>query len=254
MYYNCPNPDCDASHNVLDSHIGRRFTCKKCGSLLVVEEDGLRLEDAAVVEPDEPRESSGGGTYRARSVRRQNSPADGLSPFNRSLGAVIGPTCTTLLGIGTVFIIVFLFFPLIDQAKIARRTALIEEGDLRLKRQSGDFNQKGVGQPPFDKMKGGAMDDAAIKQERRRLETEKWERDKVPLQQDVDEAKVSFRRSLYWYHWGTLFGFLILAVAALGYLHPSQSTIRRTIGAVVITGEVVLAFVAFAITSIVTSR
>ena len=86
------------------------------------------------------------------------------------------------------------------------------------------------------------------------METDKWEKNKKPLQEDVDEAKVSLHRSLYWYHWGALFGFVCLTIAALGYLHPSQSTIRRTIGAVVITGVVLLAFVVFAVTSVATAR
>src|SRR5262245_22623349 len=39
----CPNPSCGAVYALASHHVGRRMTCKKCGSSLQVGEHGLQL-------------------------------------------------------------------------------------------------------------------------------------------------------------------------------------------------------------------
>lgn len=44
MNTNCPN--CNGPYNINESHIGRKFKCKKCGSALVVTDLGIELQHA----------------------------------------------------------------------------------------------------------------------------------------------------------------------------------------------------------------
>ncbi len=45
MQNTCPNPGCGAAYNLTPQHVGRHFTCQKCGVPLTVDAGGLRLGD-----------------------------------------------------------------------------------------------------------------------------------------------------------------------------------------------------------------
>ena len=50
--------------------------------------------------------------------------------------------------------------------------------------------------------------------------------------------------------WGMMFGFVALSVASIGFLSPSQTRVRRVVGAIVISAMLLLVFIAFVIGSV----
>jgi hypothetical protein len=227
MNANCPN--CDAVYTISPQHVGRQVTCRKCSSALVIAADGLHLADvpeAAVVDDEEAE-----GEAAAPQARKRSRGPAGLGGLADFLGEGIDIP-TLLFGAGAFLVILFLFFPLIDQAKVNRRQGALQEGEQRELRRDREFNEK--------KAKGDKVDEEARKKQR-----EAWEKEKINLQDDIEDAKISTLRAPYWYRWGMMFGFLLLAVAALGYLSPGQPTIRRVTGCIVIVAEVLLIFVVF---------
>jgi hypothetical protein len=146
---------------------------------------------------------------------------------------------TLVFGAGAFFVILFLFLPLIDKAKVSRRQALIQAGNNRQER--------------LDRLLQEKEDASSEEKERRKKEREAWEKEKVAMQEDIEDAKVSTMTSVYWYRYGMMFGFLLLAFAALAYLNPSQPTIRRVVGAIVIVAQVLLVFIVFVFSSSVST-
>ena len=220
-------PSCGTLYSITPQHVGREVSCRKCGSLLVVTSDALQLASASAPSPDDEAEDVD-LPMRGRAAPPRPRAAPGLTD---AMGRVAdGPTWC--FGAGAFLVILFLFFPLIDQAKVNRRQAAIREGDLRELRRERDFNEK--------KKKGEKVDEDARKKSR-----EAWEKEKTTLQDDAEEAQIALLRAPYWYRWGMMFGFLLLAAASLGYLSPGQPTIRRVTGCIVIVAEVLLIFIAF---------
>jgi hypothetical protein len=144
-----------------------------------------------------------------------------LKPF-ADFGGVWG----VLFGVGAFLAIVFTFMPLISQAKVASRkadvTAAERDHNARL-RKLVDENQKSKIQ-----------------------ETEKtFARKKEELEDRVEAARVSAAQSAYWDRYFLMFGFVFLMLGSLGFLMPGQPLIRRIVGAVVLSAEVILVFVYF---------
>jgi hypothetical protein len=227
MNANCPR--CGAVYTVSPQHVGRQVTCRKCSSALIIAQDGLHLADvpeAALVEEDEAEEEMPAPQGRKRPSAQ--AAWGGLASF-------LGPGVdipTILFGAGAFFVILFLFLPLIDQAKVNRRQAAIDENNHREQRRLREFNDKKANKEKVD-------------EELRNKQHEAFEKDKKTLTDDLDDAKVSQLRAPYWYRWGMMVGFWLLAAASLGYLGPNQPTIRRVTGCIVIVAEVVLIFVVF---------
>jgi hypothetical protein len=168
--------------------------------------------------------------------RRRRRP--GFDGSMAGFGAVfyrIADIPTWLFGAGALLVIVFLFLPLIDQAKIASRQAAVSAGELREARLERALLEK----------KDRTPDDEEI----RRKGREHWRKEKESLQEAVEETRINDQRAPYWHRWGMLAGFLLLAGAALGYLRPEQPTIRRVVGSIVILSEVVLIFIVFVLSS-----
>jgi hypothetical protein len=210
--------------------VGRQVTCRKCSTALVIAEDGLRLADvpeAALMDEDDVAEVD---TPAPRARKRPSAQAAwaGLSSFLGE-GADIP---TILFGAGAFFVILFLFLPLIDQAKVNRRQGAIDDNDRREQRRVQEFNDK--------KARNEQVDENL-----RNKQHEAWEKEKRSLTEDLEDAKVTVLRAPYWYRWGMMVGFLLLAAASLGFLGPNQPTIRRVTGCIVIVAEVVLIFIVF---------
>ena len=47
------------------------------------------------------------------------------------------------------------------------------------------------------------------------------------LEADLEAAQIAQRRATYWYQYGRMLGFVLLAFGSLGYLNPRQPLIRR---------------------------
>ena len=144
----------------------------------------------------------------------------------------VADTPTWLFGSGAFLVIFYLFLPLIDQAKVRRREALVIAGDVREARLEAELKKK-------DK----ATDEEKA---RRQQQKEAWERQKSVLEEDVEAAEIAQRRAGYWYRYGTMLGFLLLAFGSLGYLDPRQPLVRRILGCVVLVAILLSIFNGFA--------
>src|SRR5262245_22444772 len=126
----CPN--CKIAYSVQPQHVGRRITCRKCGAGLVVEEDGLHMaspplppeppgEDPRAVEAPPLVEELPPRIGRPRPAW---NPLATLAGFVQARGEELG---TGLFAAGTFCVILFVFLPVIDQAKVARAQVRVRE-------------------------------------------------------------------------------------------------------------------------------
>lgn len=235
MNNTCPQPGCGAVYNVTPQHIGRRMNCKRCGTALMVTVDGIQFADALPA----------GGPLAAAAAQEDEALQQTPSQRLRSLGggfafpnifAKLPDLPTWFFGAGAFIVIIFMFFPLIDQAKVTRRQGAITEGENREKRLEREHKEK--------------KEPSAKDEETRSKARENWKKERVTLEESVEAAQVSQQTAGYWYRWGMMFGFLLLAAAALSYLNPEQPTIRRVVGAIVIVAEVLLIFIVFVFGSV----
>ncbi len=223
----CPTPGCDAVYSITPQHIGKRFQCKKCAASLVVTDYGLQLDTGAFVAGPGPTVGA------AAEAGLQGVPAAPSGPnfwtqFRAKL-VDFADLPTWLFGIGAFLVIVYLFFPLIDQAKVERRKARVTFGDARERRLEAELQKK---EKSTDEEK-----------ERRKKDREKWEKEKSDLEADVEAAQMAQRRATYWYFYGTMLGFVLLAFGALGYLDPRQPVIRRVLGCIVLVALLLSIFI-----------
>ena len=157
-------------------------------------------------------------------------PANPIDQFRETIERYVDIP-TLIFGVGTLMVVFFLFLPLIDLAKVSARKAAVEESELTEKRNERVFKEKKDKQP--------ADEDARNKGR----EAAKSEKEK--LQEEADSARLSADQWHTQYRRGMMLGFWVLAIGALGFLQPSQPTIKRVVGAIVITAEVLLIFIAF---------
>ena len=241
MQNTCPNPGCGAMYNLTAQHVGRSFVCKKCGATLLVTNDGLEVAGGTPgVEPVAP--SAEDPTPMRRQTRMGAGPG---AAFRQYWDRVRADASTWLFGLGAFFTIICLFFPLLDSAKVDRRRVKVEAGDRRETRLNDLQRKRQGGQ-------GGQGDQAQAEKEdkARKDANKKWlEVEKPKLQEEVDDAMDSARTWRYWYDWGMMWGFLFLAFAALGYLTPTQPTIRRVVGSILICAMMLLIFIRFVLAS-----
>jgi hypothetical protein len=205
--------------------VGREFSCFKCNASLIVLREGIQLADA-------PR-----GAARAEAVAEAAEPEP--APRRRVLSAgdfwgrvrQVADVPTWVFGAGALLVIIYLFFPLINLAKVERAKGALQLGQIREDRMERELKQK--------------KDVTPADEELRKKARESWVKEKERLEDVTRELGAEAQQSNYWYTWGMMFGFLLLAAAALGYLNPAQPTIRRVVGAIVIVAEVLLIFIRY---------
>jgi cytochrome c-type biogenesis protein CcmH/NrfG len=142
---------------------------------------------------------------------------------------------TWLFAVGTFFVILFLFLPLIKQAKTRRVKGALDLGTAQEKRKDEEFK----------KSKNPSQAEIA----KREVERSDWAKESARLEAEHSSASAEAAMSDYWYTWGMMFSFMLLAGASLGYLNPAQPLIRRVIGATVLLAEVLLIFLRFVTTT-----
>jgi hypothetical protein len=227
-------PSCGAVYSVQPQHVGRRLSCKKCGTPLAVDADGIHLAtadppvEAALVEPPstpglavDDRELS---PARLAGSRPSSSPP--VWPrVSEGIGRVftVADVPTLLFGVGVVLLLMFFFLPLIDQARLAGHRAALSTGELRAARREREWK-----------------DQKDVDETQRQRTRDSWTKEKTRLEEQIEESTISAARALPTYRYGLLAASLILAVASLLYLRPSQPTIRRVVGAVVLLAEILL--------------
>jgi hypothetical protein len=225
-------------YSVQSQHVGRRLACKKCGVALAVQADGINL--AEVLAPAEPEAAEQPSTPSLQVDERELSPARlaGSRPSSRPplwphiaerMGgiAVAFDLATIAFGVGLVVLLLFFFLPLIDAARLAAHQAALASGQQRAAQQEREWTE----QKDADESQPQRTRDARAK-ERTRLEVQ------------VEEAIDANARAISTYRYGQLVGSLILTLASLAFLRPSQPTIRRIVGAGVLLAQVFFIFLA----------
>jgi hypothetical protein len=122
-----------------------------------------------------------------------------------------------------------LFFPSIDQAKVARLEAMIVAGDMRQQRLEA----------------AGGDDKAAVEKA-----GERWRVRKASLEEDVESAEMWRRGWLYWYRYLSLAGFVLLLLGSLAYMDAQQPPLRRIVGSIVLTALVLVVLSSLARTGV----
>jgi predicted Zn finger-like uncharacterized protein len=208
-------PECGAVYAVASKDVGRRIACKKCRTLLVVTERGLERDEPITAEPAEEEDAA----PSVETERETTSDASGFFARLRNLADVP----TYLLGVGAFLSILFLFLPLLDQAKVARREAEVTASEVDTARR----------------LRETKADD-----EKKRIQ-ENGERRRRELREEADLIRLGTRQADYWNHYGMMLGVLFVAFGALGYLTSGQTLTRRVVGGVLLCSILVLIFWTF---------
>ena len=75
-------PSCGSVYGVTPQHVGREFSCRKCGASLVVREGGLELAGGQTqAEGGEPLEENMGDTARVGQRTRHTRGASGIGDY-----------------------------------------------------------------------------------------------------------------------------------------------------------------------------
>jgi hypothetical protein len=340
----CPNSGCDAVYNLNPQHVGKQFNCRKCGTALAVESDGLRIVTQAgppempavptpAATPSSPPEmppvtaerapadadeasSAPAATHSepapAQPAQAQPTPTEshvhvaaaaqetefsdaaqpsspaieqfaaGPQAYQREIPrpvsapvsrpavppgttapvatAAAAPTAQAVsdqrssgtacawnclrndpaswgFAFGSVLVILFLFFPILDQLKLAKFKAAVEIGDQEQTRLDRELQAKEQANPS----RAGADIDRKSRREAR----EKWTRQRSEVEAQAEQHRIGLRGSAYWYTWGMLLGFLALAASAVGFLSPAQPMTRRVVGAIVLCAQLLLIFITY---------
>jgi hypothetical protein len=251
----CPQRGCDAVYNLGPGDVGRTMTCKKCGTPLVVEADGLRIAHPQAEVVDDPSDASPrpARARRPAPARQETSPMPATTPERTVLSIFF----TWLFALGTLLVVLFLFLPLLDLTRIQGKRAMITAGDRQQQRLDERLRNrdKDVVRLPDAKDKNADRKGPTERElERRKEDKEAWETKKKDLEDEVSDAETAARKANYAYTWGMLIGFLTLAVASVGFLSPSQPGVRRVVGAIVLAAQVLLVFLVFLVRSTVTQN
>ena len=210
-------PTCETVYAVTPKDVGRRIVCKKCGATLVIDDDGFRVEPPPrMPEPMPPREE------RPRAVRPPREPL--MAPLWARLKPYLDPP-TVAFAAGVFLVLVALFMPLIGRAKVERRQAAITEERL----YTDDL---------IKQLRAGKT----ANEERIKKVEEDWQKRRETLELDVKYAEVGNQMSTYWDRYWLLTGFLLLGFGAIGFMRDTQPLIRRIVGAVVVTAQMLLVF------------
>lgn len=232
-------PTCSTTYSLTPQDVGRQFSCFKCNTALAVQPDGIRAAEAVAAPPPPPPPpppalpepalvSPVFDEPRLPSLPRppKTGPSFGRKSLEFARRIADGPTW--LFGLGAFLVIIFLFFPLINQAKVARAQSAIDAGQALEDRLDRQFREK--------------KDASSSAIDQRQKAKENWTKERKRMEDELKDLELDVKGSSYRYTWGMMIGFLVLAVAALGYLDPAQPTIRRVVGAIVIVAEVLLIF------------
>lgn len=238
-------PSCGAVYNVAGKDIGRKIRCKKCSSPLIVTEAGLEVDEPAAAAAREPAntfemgddEEEGGSRKRGKGKKYAGGGGLDVMQLVRDFGGI----ATAFFAFGAFLVIVFLFMPIIGAAANERADAtkdkLEQERDAKIKKLVP--TGKRLEDLTSDERK--KYDDDA---EKIRKDYEKRIGDATD---DARAERTGNKRAKWMEMYGMMFGFVFLMFGSLGYMMPTQSNIRRIVGAIVVTAQMVLVFIYFVI-------
>jgi hypothetical protein len=169
---------------------------------------------------------------------RKNSETSTSAGLPGALEPYTGVICSGVLGLGIILVLLFLFFPWIDEGMIARHRAAIADRERKEKAIDNDVEEE-------IRVKRLDEPDAKAKRQRRDEERKHWEDDRSRMEQDIKYEQLRNEASQVLYRWGMLLGFICLAFAAMGYLHFGQTTAARIFGLILLSGELLFVLLSF---------
>jgi predicted Zn finger-like uncharacterized protein len=247
-------PSCGAIYNVAAKDIGRRIKCKKCQTALIVTESGLEADQPAASPPPPPAAAAAPAfedvaaddddeeVAPPRKGKGKDRGRRYAGPAGPSLGerlAQVGGIPTIVMGFGAFLVIVFLFMPIIGQAAIQRAEAL----KSKLEQEQGAKVKKLT---PVGKKDITPDDLKKIQDDTEKIRKD-YEKQISDAEDDARAERTSNQRAVWFERYGMMFGFLFVMVAALMYMMPDQPPIKRVVGAIILTAQLVLVFIAFII-------
>ena len=221
----CPNASCGAVYTVSPQHVGKSFPCRSCGTTVTVTGQPAPM-------PAAPAASSAPMAEPApMSAPAYSTPSQGRAMQQQLLNQVKGDLFTYLLGAGVVILCFMLFLAILDQAKVGRKQAKVDEGQMSQDKEDESFRrrtrQAGEGV-------AGVTAPTADEQKAREKQRVAWQDSKADLQNEVKEASIGARAWRYWYTWGGFVGAVLVTIGSLAYVISGQSTTRRVTGAVIL--------------------
>jgi predicted Zn finger-like uncharacterized protein len=238
-------PTCGAVYAVTTRDVGRKLRCKKCSTALAVTDAGLVVDTPSASAPPVPAavvDDFDAGDEVVSTKGKKGKKYSG--PSGPGLGerlAKVGGVPTILFGVGAFLVIVYLFMPIIGQAAIQRaeagREKLEQERDAKIKKLI-----------PKGKTREELTGDELTKfQEESAKITKEYATQISEAEDDARAERTSNKRAVWFERYGMMFGFLLVMVGSLLYMMPDQPPVKRIVGAVVITAQMVLVFISFLI-------
>jgi len=127
-----------------------------------------------------------------------------------------------LFGAGLFCVLIFHYFPRIDQAMVASRLAEVIAGDIADRSDQDETDAKNGTKP------------AEAEREARRKRSDEWFKEKQRLQLRAALSKSDADRALPWNYRGQLFGYVLLSLAGVGLLLSNGNSTRRVLGGVLL--------------------
>jgi hypothetical protein len=229
MIVKCPNPECRTTFDIPPEKLARNPNCKRCGTPFQLEEVAPAQPAPAQAVPA-AQAGPGIGATMGPALHALGEQAMRYAPMVKERFTLVqrmADNATWALAIGLFLVVCATLFPQLDRAKVARREALIVVGDVREKRLDEEHAKK---------------EKSTEEDEKRKKAKERWAKEKSSLEEDLEDAELAKRRWPYWYRWGMLLGLALMGAGALAYIRPSETSVRRILGAIVLA-TIILSFV-----------
>lgn len=254
-------PSCGAVYAVASKDVGRKIKCKKCGSSLRVDEEGL-VEDVPPPEPPEVDDEEESPRSSKKSKRAPMAKPD--------FGAIIeklGGMPAALFGFGLFLTIWFFFQSVISApggASDNRAQAAYSRVQLELKQEirksreekeepeppeppadNADQNARKAYQDAFDAYRTAkAAWDKDVAKKKKDLE-KKYRKPLNEAGDDYTSAQISNARGVWWDQYGLMFGFLFLSFGCVAYVRSDGNLILRIVAGTILTVLMMAIFAKF---------
>ncbi len=244
-------PSCDAVYAVTAKDVGRKIKCKKCGTALRVDDEGL-VEDTPDTAPVEAGEE-GDEAVAPKSKKKRFSGAS--APKIGELLQKVGGVPTALFGFG-VFLTIWFFFQQAISAPNGASDSRSKAAALRVKLDQDQEIRKAEADAP--EVPEGEVDAKAMetyanakKEYDKNLSKKRKEIDKKykkPLNEANDDftlTQISNARGMWWDQYGLMFGFMFLAFGCIAYIRGDGNLVLRIVAGSILTLLFLVVFAKF---------